>query len=431
MRLTLFISVALAIPSLGADPPTIEKLIEQMGSRSFQERERATKALKERGHIALPALRKALESKDEEVRRRAESLIPAMEIDEALLPKRVTLAAGPRSVTDTIREISKQTGYKMESNVNVKTSKPSPELKDATFWEAIEGLSIENSGQMIWEEYSKTLRFQPVTGRSPHVNLRGPFRLEATWFHEDRDVNFAEAGNPGDPKRSHQLTLSVSVRAEPRISFLQIRPAKVDEAIDADGKSLLDPVVQAEAPPMDPNRTPPAPPGTTAPGRGTFRGETLQTSDVRLKRAGETAKTAKIIRGTIPVKAVIIRKNVVVTSKVLESTGTSFRAGMESMQITRVTNQGGGSVEVQVLVPYQQNGRNDDWHTRFFLEDDAGNRFQENGRGTSSDGRQQWISMYYAPGFNKKFGPPTKLLFEDWVVHEHSIPFEFKDVKLP
>jgi HEAT repeat protein len=52
-------------------PPTVDKLVEQLGSRSFAEREKATKALRERGPAALPAVRKALESKDEEVRKRA------------------------------------------------------------------------------------------------------------------------------------------------------------------------------------------------------------------------------------------------------------------------------------------------------------------------------------------------------------------------
>src|SRR3954453_21052306 len=84
--------VALAGPLPAADPPTpIEKLVEQLGSPSFPARERATKALRERGPEALPALRKAMESKDEEVRKRAEGLIPALEIEDALLPKRVTL----------------------------------------------------------------------------------------------------------------------------------------------------------------------------------------------------------------------------------------------------------------------------------------------------------------------------------------------------
>ena len=169
------------------------------------------------------------------------------------------------------------------------------------------------------------------------------------------------------------------------------------------------------------------------PGRGTFRGQSTSFSDVRLRRAGETPKSARLIRGTIPVRSVLIRRPVVVTSKLLESTGTTFRAGTDSLQITRVQNQGGGSVEVQILIPYDQKGdwsQVEKWYERFHIEDDAGNRFRDHGRGSQSSGNQYWISLYRgAP--NGKAGPPTKLIFEDWVVHDHAIPFEFRDVPLP
>jgi hypothetical protein len=39
--------------------------------------------------------------------------------------------------------------------------------------------------------------------------------------------------------------------------------------------------------------------------------------------------------------------------------------------------------------------------------------------------------MYYGPPNGKAVGAPTKLVFENWVVHDHAIPFEFKDVPLP
>src|SRR3954463_8778386 len=99
MRTLLTLLFIAAIASAD-EPPTIDKLVEQLGSPSFPTRERATKQLKERGVAALPALRKAMESKDEEVRKRAETLIPAMEIDEALLPKRVTIKPPGISATE-------------------------------------------------------------------------------------------------------------------------------------------------------------------------------------------------------------------------------------------------------------------------------------------------------------------------------------------
>jgi hypothetical protein len=416
-----------------AEPPTVEQLIEQLGNKSFAEREKATKLLRDRGPAALPALRKAIENKDEEVRKRAQGLIPALEIEEALLPRRVTIRGEAKPVAEVLKDLERQTGYKLSVSGADERRKTTFHGMDVPFWEALDRVAQDTDKFIAIERPGGNLRLGPAEGASPFVNIRGPFRLEATWFHEDRDIDFTRNGPGKEFRRGHQLTLSVKLLAEPRLTFLRISPAKVDEAIDSDGKSLLEPPPPPKKAGVPPGRTPPPLPDEPAaapPGRGTFRGESLQASDVRLRRASETAKSIKLVRGTIPVKAILIRKPVVVTSKVMESTGTSFRAGEESLQITRVQNQGGGSIEVQIQVPrdYEQNGQ---WYERFHLEDDAGNRFQDHGRGSQSNGRQYWISIYYGPPNGKAAGPPTRLIFEDWVVHEHAIPFEFRDVPLP
>src|SRR5262245_45034999 len=67
-----------APPSPGAepDPDRVDRLIRQLGSDRFKEREAAAKALEELGEPALPALKRAAtDSPDVEVRRRAEALL--------------------------------------------------------------------------------------------------------------------------------------------------------------------------------------------------------------------------------------------------------------------------------------------------------------------------------------------------------------------
>jgi len=401
-------------------PPTIEKLIEQLGSRSFAEREKATKALRDRGAAALPAVRKALESKDEEVRKRAESLVPVLEVEEALLPKRVTLKADGQAISAVLADLEKQTGYKFRSVGGRNDEKVTTDLRNVPFWEAIDSVLTQTGRGAVYQPYDKSLQLTAGVARSPFVSVRGPFRLEANWIHEDRDVDFTQVGTTKDGRRGNQLTLSVALQAEPRLTFLRIGPAKIEEAMDSDGKSLLEPKGPGPAT------------ATSPPGRGTFRGESLQYTDVRLRRASETAKSLKVVRGMIPVKTILIRRNVVVTTKVLESAGTKFRAGSDGLEITRVDNQGGGSLSVEIAVPQHDGNRNIQWYERFHVEDDAGNKFQSHGSGSRSTGTQWWISIYCGPPFNKKnVGPPTKLVFEDWVIHDHEIPFEFKDVPLP
>ncbi len=425
-RLAVLAALLVTLPLVAADPPSIDKLVEQLGSPSFPTRERATKALRDRGPEALPALRKALESKDEEVRKRAEGLIPPLEIEEALLPKKVTFKAADSPLWEVLGQFEKQTGYKVTvSGTDVAVPKGQTNGRftgsatNIPFWEALDHVGQATGRRPFYQGYPVALNLVPGNC-SPFVNVRGPFRLEATWFHEDRDVDLTETKPGSDGWRNHRLTLAVSVLAEPRLTLLKVSPAKVEEAIDSDGKSLVEPA--------DPTREG----NLQRPMRGTFRGEHLHSSDVRLRRASETAKTAKVIRGTIPVHAILIRKPVVVSGKVTEAGGTTFRAGSESLAITGVQNQGGNNIEVSIRVPYDQTQPQREWHERFHVEDDAGNKYQMNGRGSSSNGREYSISMYFSPPFNnKKVGPPTKLIFEDWVVHDHAIPFEFRDVPLP
>src|SRR5712692_9316065 len=68
------------VPALAFDKPEIERLIPQLGSPNFAKREVAAKRLDAIGEPALDSLRKAAaHTKDAEIRRRAESLIKAIE----------------------------------------------------------------------------------------------------------------------------------------------------------------------------------------------------------------------------------------------------------------------------------------------------------------------------------------------------------------
>jgi hypothetical protein len=80
--LSIFLIVLLPFLAAGQEPPakpvapkkSVEQLIAQLGSEQFDEREVATRELKDR-EDALPALRKAVQSSDVEVRRRAALLL--------------------------------------------------------------------------------------------------------------------------------------------------------------------------------------------------------------------------------------------------------------------------------------------------------------------------------------------------------------------
>src|SRR5262249_3861422 len=68
-----------AQPTGQATPAEIGQLIEQLGSEVFSEREAASARLGVLGEAALPALRRALQHPDAEVRRRADDLVHEIE----------------------------------------------------------------------------------------------------------------------------------------------------------------------------------------------------------------------------------------------------------------------------------------------------------------------------------------------------------------
>jgi hypothetical protein len=78
--LFIFALPASSAPPAKAQPAEVERLIKQLGSDSFTERQAATKALDAIGEPALETLRKAAtENGDAEVRRRAKQIVESVE----------------------------------------------------------------------------------------------------------------------------------------------------------------------------------------------------------------------------------------------------------------------------------------------------------------------------------------------------------------
>jgi HEAT repeat protein len=67
----------------------LKRLIDQLGSERFEDREQATQELSKLGKSALPSLKEAAKSPDAEVRHRAQQLIARMEPPPATPPVRL------------------------------------------------------------------------------------------------------------------------------------------------------------------------------------------------------------------------------------------------------------------------------------------------------------------------------------------------------
>src|SRR5438132_4953228 len=135
-------------------PPTIDQLIEQLGSREFKTREAAAKALTLRGEEALPAMRKSLHHPDPEVRKRLEQLVVDTERSVLLAPKRVTMKFDG-ALKDALAELTQLSGYLLDLQPSGGQQQfVRIDAKDVTFWEAFDQLSHQ-AGRVLHRPHDR------------------------------------------------------------------------------------------------------------------------------------------------------------------------------------------------------------------------------------------------------------------------------------
>src|SRR5262245_7870600 len=123
----------------------IDKLVKQLGGARFADREKANKALEAIGVPALEALRKAAESDDPELRRRAGDLVAKLEKLElaakVLAPRRVRLNYKDTPLKEAVEDLAKKSGYAItldDPEGKLKDRKVTLEVGETTFWEAFD-----------------------------------------------------------------------------------------------------------------------------------------------------------------------------------------------------------------------------------------------------------------------------------------------------
>ncbi|MBL8798401.1 MAG: hypothetical protein JNM56_31185, partial [Planctomycetia bacterium] len=123
----------------------LDRLVRQLGSDSFSDREAAMKALDDIGLPALPALKKAAQSLDAETRRRAEELVARIEKRQEsarlLAPTKVSLQLQDVPLPEAVAELAKLSGQPVKLGGDVSKlaeRKVSLEFKEVPFWEALD-----------------------------------------------------------------------------------------------------------------------------------------------------------------------------------------------------------------------------------------------------------------------------------------------------
>lgn len=128
-----------------ADADSIDKLVKQLSSGRFAQREAAQKKLEEIGLPALSALKKAAEEGDAETKRRAGELADKIEKKQesvkVLTATKLKLSYKDTPLKEALEDLTRKTGYRfalLDPENKLKDRKITLETSEVTFWEAFD-----------------------------------------------------------------------------------------------------------------------------------------------------------------------------------------------------------------------------------------------------------------------------------------------------
>jgi hypothetical protein len=439
------------VPALSADEPArktapaapVEQWIERLGSSDFRQREEATRALTALGEQALPALRKAQQNPDPEIRRRLEDLIPALEAAAVMAPKLVTLHLTNRSLKDVVAAIGKQTGYKIlmaAENPERDRLVYKFDFDKLPFWDAMQRV-CEATGAVPQQNYygDDVIRLIDQEQYVPFVCNDGVFRVSAQNFSYGRSIQFGQLARnqaPNALKSSEYLYLSFSVAVEPRLPLLSVGQIKLTVAEDEQKNSLIPSVANG---------------GQYGPRfyyGGGYRSfsQHVQTS---LAWPSKTARLVKLVRGIIPVTLLAEQKPSIVVDDVLKSKGKKVQGDGTQLDVEEVGEAPKGMVfgngkAYQVRLSIRDNrGDNPNDYTwvhslaqRIDVLDAKGNKLTPRGynwQDTTPNSVKGAVFTFSAEpnGNAQQVGAPAKLIYYTWIKRDHEVSFEFRDLPLP
>jgi hypothetical protein len=251
--LVLFVALT-AAPAAFAEPdPTA--IVAKLGSADPAERAAATESLKSLGRVALPALQSAMKEGDAGIRERATALWETIQRDLMTRPSMVRLDGQNRPLSAVLEDLEAQTGLSLRRDPSgpdrpVAIREPAP----VSFWTALERLGLgdihyQNPGQCRFPIIYHLNR----TPTPEFTTTAGPFRVSLRGLHLHRDrqlipgpwVRFNQNGQrvyvPKKDLKGETFTFfgGLTVMVEPRMWFTMEAPARLIEASDDLGQSLV------------------------------------------------------------------------------------------------------------------------------------------------------------------------------------------------
>lgn len=318
-----------------ADASHIARLVQQLGSRKFIDREAATRALDKIGVPALTALETATHSRDAEVRNRAESLVKTIrqraETEAALAPERIHLVFKDTPVEKAVAEFARQSHYKIQlvgDKSKLADRKVTLDTGKTTFWRAFDQFCdraqlVEAPAEMSFPRpRSVPMKRVPLGAAVPAAPMMAPMmmkvrpgfgvsaangvlqladgkpkHLPTSYFGAVR-VRADSADLRGLPSSASGVLVGLEVTPEPHVRWQVVQNVRINQAVDDNAQTLT-----MATPNFVPGAliAPPPPPGFVRPhlvrsGGFANRARLLV---IRLKPGTKPSKMLKQIKGTI------------------------------------------------------------------------------------------------------------------------------------
>jgi hypothetical protein len=254
------------------DAGRLARLIAQLGSTQAAERDAATQELAALGPAAVESLRGAADSKDAEVRRRAQKLLRGIEqrvaSERFLKPRPVRLVYRDMPVTAAVADLARKTGLRLQiigDAAPLASRRLTLDTGETTLWEALAqfcrkaGLADRGLDPAAFQddrsEYGvgqHKLVVLDRTSSDSDARAVSPLRLENGDWQElptcqagavrIRALPSAKPGGKTAPAEGEQR-LVLEVIPEPHLQWQSVLAVRVDRAVDTKGTTLKQPVV--------------------------------------------------------------------------------------------------------------------------------------------------------------------------------------------
>lgn len=331
----------------GTAPADSPAFVAKLVSPRSAEREAAEARVEELGEAAIPALVKATESSDLELRHRAAFFLDKIEGSRLARPTVVALDFRSKSIKEITESIGAAAGVTivLEPDGDVRFRSKTITLQDAQpvpLWTAIDRLcgeaalrleppvppwirqrqmaALGNPGGLrrrVSTGNELTLRILDSPGLSP-TSDSGAFRIGLAGLVLDRTRTFVRSQqNPTQPDTTTIFTIAVQVRAEPRLTIAAVEEPRLLEAIDDRGQSLLGPMTN----PIN-HRVP----------RGMDEFSRNQPLVFSLKYPDEPGKRISRLRGSVRVQVVGRRDDPIIVP-LAEADGKTFSSSSASLTV--------------------------------------------------------------------------------------------------